>query len=103
MTAEQGKPIKEAESAVLYAASYIQWCAEQAKCANGKIILPVKVGSCIFATHEPVGGVAAITPWNSPVAMLIRKLGPVLAAGCTGIIKPANNTSLSAFALLIEF
>ncbi|MEW5288651.1 NAD-dependent succinate-semialdehyde dehydrogenase [Erwinia papayae] len=100
MTAEQGKPVKEAEGEVEYAASFIQWFAEQAKRANGEIIPPAKPGSRILATREPIGVVAAITPWNFPMAMLTRKLGPALAAGCTGIIKPANNTPLSAFALL---
>jgi len=100
MTTEQGKPLKEAEGEVEYAASFIQWFAEQAKRANGEIIPPVKPGSRILATREPVGVVAAITPWNFPMAMLTRKLGPALAAGCTGVIKPANNTPLSAFALL---
>jgi len=100
MTAEQGKPLKEAEGEVEYAASFIQWFAEQAKRVNGEIIPPTKSGARILATREPVGVVAAITPWNFPMAMLTRKLGPALAAGCTGIIKPANNTPLSAFALL---
>ena len=100
MTAEQGKPLKEAEGEVDYAASFIQWFAEQAKRANGEIIPPAKAGSRIFATREPVGVVAAITPWNFPMAMLTRKLGPALAAGCTALIKPANNTPLSAFALI---
>ncbi|SFN26936.1 succinate-semialdehyde dehydrogenase / glutarate-semialdehyde dehydrogenase [Izhakiella capsodis] len=100
MTAEQGKPLMEAEAEVEYAASFIQWFAEQAKRANGEIIPPAKAGSRILSTREPVGVVAAITPWNFPMAMLTRKLGPALAAGCTGIIKPANNTPLSAFALL---
>ncbi|WP_213715427.1 NAD-dependent succinate-semialdehyde dehydrogenase [Cedecea lapagei] len=100
MTLEQGKPLKEAEGEVDYAASFIQWFAEQGKRANGEIIPPVKPGSRILATREPVGVVAAITPWNFPMAMLTRKLGPALAAGCTGVIKPANNTPLSAYALL---
>ena len=100
MTTEQGKPLKEAEGEVDYAASFIQWFAEQGKRANGEIIPPAKPGSRILATREPIGVVAAITPWNFPMAMLTRKLGPALAAGCTGIIKPANNTPLSAFALL---
>ena len=100
MTTEQGKPLKEAEGEVEYAASFIQWFAEEAKRANGEIIPPIKPGSRILATREPVGVVAAITPWNFPMAMLTRKLGPALAAGCTGVIKPANNTPLSAFALL---
>jgi len=100
MTAEQGKPLKEAEGEVDYAASFIQWFAEEAKRANGEIIPQIKPGSRILATREPIGVVAAITPWNFPMAMLTRKLGPALAAGCTGVIKPANNTPLSAFALV---
>jgi succinate-semialdehyde dehydrogenase/glutarate-semialdehyde dehydrogenase len=100
MTAEQGKPVQEAEGEVVYAASFIQWFAEQGKRANGEIIPSAKPGSKIYATREPVGVVVAITPWNFPLAMLTRKLGPALAAGCTGVIKPANNTPLSAFALL---
>ncbi|MEI7383042.1 NAD-dependent succinate-semialdehyde dehydrogenase [Pectobacterium versatile] len=100
MTAEQGKPVQEAEGEVVYAANFIQWFAEQGKRANGEIIPPAKPGSKIYATREPVGVVVAITPWNFPLATLTRKLGPALAAGCTGIIKPANNTPLSAFALL---
>lgn len=100
MVAEQGKPLKEALGEVDYAASFLQWFSEEAKRANGEIIPPVKEGSRIFATREPIGVVAAITPWNFPLAMLTRKLGPALAAGCTGLIKPANNTPLSAFALL---
>jgi len=100
MTLEQGKPLKEAEGEVDYAARFIQWFAEEAKRANGEIIPPVKPGSRILATREPIGVVAAITPWNFPMAMLTRKLGPALAAGCTGVIKPANNTPLCAFALL---
>lgn len=83
-----------------YAASFIQWFSEQAKRANGEIIPSAKEGARILATREPIGVVAAITPWNFPLAMLTRKLGPALAAGCTGLIKPANNTPLSAFALL---
>ncbi|WP_405078756.1 NAD-dependent succinate-semialdehyde dehydrogenase [Pectobacterium carotovorum] len=100
VTAEQGKPVQEAEGEVVYAANFIQWFAEQGKRANGEIIPPAKPGSKIYATREPVGVVVAITPWNFPLAMLTRKLGPALAAGCTGVIKPANNTPLSAFALL---
>ncbi|WP_238486033.1 NAD-dependent succinate-semialdehyde dehydrogenase [Rahnella perminowiae] len=100
MVAEQGKPLKEALGEVDYAASYLQWFSEEAKRVNGEIIPPAKSGSRILATREPVGVVAAITPWNFPLAMLTRKLGPALAAGCTGLIKPASNTPLSAFALL---
>lgn len=100
MTAEQGKPLKEAEGEVVYAASYIQWFAEQAKRINGEIIPPPAEGKRVLAMREPIGVVAAITPWNFPMAMLTRKLGPALAAGCTGVIKPANNTPLCAFALV---
>ncbi|TKI06885.1 NAD-dependent succinate-semialdehyde dehydrogenase [Martelella alba] len=100
MTAEQGKPLKESAGEVAYAASFIQWFAEQAKRANGEIIPAAKPRSRILATREPIGVVAAITPWNFPLAMLTRKLGPALAAGCTALIKPANATPLSAFALL---
>ncbi len=100
MVSEQGKPLKEALVEVAYAASFIQWFSEQAKRANGEIIPSAKEGARILATREPIGVVAAITPWNFPLAMLTRKLGPALAAGCTGLIKPANNTPLSAFALL---
>lgn len=100
MTAEQGKPLKEAKGEVVYAASYIQWFAEQAKRANGEIIPPPADGNRVFVLREPIGVVAAITPWNFPMAMLTRKLGPALAAGCTGVIKPANSTPLSAFALV---
>ena len=100
MTAEQGKPLPEALGEVDYAASFIQWFAEEARRANGEIIPPFKPHSRIFATREPVGVVAAITPWNFPMAMLTRKLGPALAAGCTALIKPAAETPLCANALL---
>lgn len=100
MTAEQGKPLPEALGEVDYAASFIQWFAAEARRANGEIIPPFKPDSRIFATREPVGVVAAITPWNFPMAMLTRKLGPALAAGCTALIKPAGETPLCAFALL---
>ncbi len=100
MTAEQGKPLPEALGEVDYAASFIQWFAEEARRANGDIIPPVRPHSRILATREPVGVVAAITPWNFPMAMLTRKLGPALAAGCTALIKPANETPLCANALL---
>lgn len=100
MTAEQGKPLTEALGEVDYAASFIQWFAEEARRANGEIIPPFKPNSRIFATREPVGVVAAITPWNFPMAMLTRKLGPALAAGCTAVVKPAAETPLCANALL---
>ncbi len=100
MTAEQGKPLPEALGEVDYAASFIKWFSEEARRINGEIIPPFKPHSKIFATREPIGVVAAITPWNFPMAMLARKLGPALAAGCTAIIKPANETPLCANALL---
>ena len=100
MTAEQGKPFQEALGEVDYAASFIKWFSEETRRINGEIIPPFKPNSRVFATREPVGVVAAITPWNFPMAMLARKLGPALAAGCTAIIKPANETPLCANALL---
>lgn len=98
---EQGKVLAEARGEVLYAASFIEWFAEEGKRANGKTIPSTKAGNLILTLKQPVGVVAAITPWNFPLAMLTRKLGPALAAGCTAIVKPANETPLSAFALLV--
>ncbi|KGT93696.1 NAD-dependent succinate-semialdehyde dehydrogenase [Enterobacter cancerogenus] len=98
---EQGKVLAEARGEVLYAASFIEWFAEEGKRANGKTIPATKAGNLILTLKQPVGVVAAITPWNFPLAMLTRKLGPALAAGCTAIVKPANETPLSAFALLV--
>lgn len=101
MVTEQGKVLSEATGEVAYAASFIEWFAEEAKRANGKTIPAPKNGNQIFTFKEPVGVIAAITPWNFPLAMLTRKLGPALAAGCTAVIKPANETPLSAFALIV--
>lgn len=101
MVTEQGKVLAEATGEVAYAASFIEWFAEEAKRANGKTIPAPKNGNQIFTFKEPVGVIAAITPWNFPLAMLTRKLGPALAAGCTAVIKPANETPLSAFALIV--
>lgn len=101
MVTEQGKVLSEATGEVAYAASFIEWFAEEAKRANGKTIPATKAGNQIFTFKEPVGVIAAITPWNFPLAMLTRKLGPALAAGCTAVIKPANETPLSAFALIV--
>ena len=98
---EQGKVLAEARGEVLYAASFIEWFAEEGKRANGKTIPATKAGNLILTLKQPVGVVAAITPWNFPLAMLTRKLGPALAAGCTAVVKPANETPLSAFALLV--
>ncbi|MDW5498258.1 NAD-dependent succinate-semialdehyde dehydrogenase [Pseudomonas lundensis] len=101
MVTEQGKVLSEAQGEVAYAASFIEWFAEEAKRANGQTIPATKAGNQIMTFKEPVGVIAAITPWNFPLAMLTRKLGPALAAGCTAVIKPANETPLSAFALIV--
>ncbi|WP_075180823.1 NAD-dependent succinate-semialdehyde dehydrogenase [Pantoea sp. 1.19] len=101
MVAEQGKVLSEAVGEVAYAASFIEWFAEEGKRAYGQVIPSPKPGNQILTLKQPVGVVAAITPWNFPLAMLTRKLGPALAAGCTAVIKPANETPLSAFALIV--
>jgi succinate-semialdehyde dehydrogenase / glutarate-semialdehyde dehydrogenase len=99
MTAEQGKPLDEARGEVVYAASFIEWFAEEGKRIYGDIIPTHAVGRRIIVTKEPVGVVAAITPWNFPAAMVTRKAGPALAAGCTMVCKPATATPYSALAL----
>ncbi|WOG28711.1 NAD-dependent succinate-semialdehyde dehydrogenase [Endozoicomonas sp. 8E] len=99
MTAEQGKPLSESRGEVAYGASYVEWYAEEAKRAYGDLIPATKSSQRIMVTREPVGVVAAITPWNFPNAMITRKVAPALAAGCTIIIKPSELTPLSAFAL----
>ncbi|MEE2878014.1 MAG: NAD-dependent succinate-semialdehyde dehydrogenase [Pseudomonadota bacterium] len=101
MTAEQGKPLTEARGEIRYAASFIEWFAEEAKRIYGDIIPSHKAGAQIVITREPVGVTAAITPWNFPSAMITRKAGPALAAGCTMIVKPASATPLSALALAV--
>ncbi len=101
MSAEQGKPIAEARGEVLYAASFLEWFAEEAKRAYGDVIPSHKVGAKILVLKEPVGVVAAITPWNFPLAMVTRKVGPALAAGCTVVLKPSEETPLSANALAV--
>ncbi|CAI1497929.1 Succinate-semialdehyde dehydrogenase [NADP(+)] GabD [Serratia quinivorans] len=101
MVTEQGKVLSEAQGEVAYAASFIEWFAEEAKRAYGQTIPATKAGNQIITFKESVGVIAAITPWNFPLAMLTRKLGPALAAGCTAVIKPANETPLSAFALIV--
>lgn len=101
MTSEQGKPLAEAKGEVLYAASFIEWFAEEAKRVYGEVIpAPVK-GQRLVVTKEPIGVCAAITPWNFPAAMITRKVGPALAAGCTVVIKPASQTPLTALALVV--
>lgn len=96
MTAEQGKPLFEARSEVQYAADFILWYSEEAKRVYGEIIPSSHHNKRIWVTRQPVGVVAAITPWNFPAAMITRKIGPALAAGCTVIMKPAGQTPLTA-------
>jgi len=99
MTTEQGKPLEEARGEVVYAASFIEWFAEEAKRVYGDTIPAPQAEKRIVVTKEPVGVCAAITPWNFPLAMITRKAGPALAAGCTMILKPASQTPYSALAL----
>ncbi|MFK4445020.1 succinate-semialdehyde dehydrogenase/glutarate-semialdehyde dehydrogenase [Caballeronia udeis] len=101
LTREQGKPLAEAKGEVAYAASFLEWFAEEAKRSYGDVIPSPKPGSKIIVTREPVGVVAAITPWNFPLAMITRKAGPALAAGCTMVLKPSEETPLSALALAV--
>ena len=99
MTAEQGKPLAEAKGEVGYAASFIEWFAEEGKRIYGETIPQHGADKRIVVIKEPVGVVAAITPWNFPAAMITRKAGPALAAGCPIVIKPASETPYSALAL----
>ncbi|NWH07351.1 MAG: NAD-dependent succinate-semialdehyde dehydrogenase [Alphaproteobacteria bacterium] len=99
MTAEQGKPLAESRGEVAYGASFIEWFAEEGKRIYGDVIPQNAGGRRIVVLKEPVGVVAAVTPWNFPNAMITRKAGPALAAGCPIIIKPAGETPLSALAL----
>jgi succinate-semialdehyde dehydrogenase/glutarate-semialdehyde dehydrogenase len=99
MTAEQGKPLAESKSEILYAASFIEWFAEEAKRLYGDVIPAHQSDKRILVLRQPVGVVAAITPWNFPAAMITRKAGPALAAGCTLVCKPATQTPYSALAL----
>ena len=97
---EQGKPLAEGRGEVAYASSYVEWFAEEATRANGDVIPAPVVGRRMFALKEPVGVVAAITPWNFPAAMIARKIAPALAAGCTVVCKPAEDTPLTSLALV---
>ena len=99
MTAEQGKPLTESRGEILYAAGFIEWFAEEAKRVYGDIIPHNVDGRRILVQKAPIGVFAAITPWNFPSAMITRKAGPGWAVGCTGVIKPASQTPLSALAL----
>jgi len=99
MTAEQGKPLAESKGEIAYAASFIEWFAEEGKRLYGDIIPGHQADKRILVLRQPVGVVAAITPWNFPSAMITRKAGPALAAGCTMVCKPATQTPYSALAL----
>src|SRR5215510_11175695 len=99
MTIEQGKPLTESRGEVLYAASFLEWFGEEAKRVYGDTIPGHQGDKRIVVLKQPIGVVACITPWNFPVAMITRKAGPALAAGCTVIIKPASQTPFSALAL----
>lgn len=98
LTAEQGKPLTEARGEIAYAASFIEFYAEEAKRLNGETIPTHTKDGRILVIRQPIGVVAAITPWNFPAAMITRKLAPALAAGCTTVLKPATETPLTAFA-----
>lgn len=99
MTAEQGKPLAESRGEVAYGASFIEWFAEEGKRIYGDVIPSPWTDRRIVVVKQPVGVVAAITPWNFPIAMITRKVGPALAAGCTCVVKPASATPFSALAI----
>ncbi len=100
LTSEQGKPLAEAKGEILYAASFIEWFAEEAKRVYGDIIPSPYPDARIVVNKQPIGVVAAITPWNFPAAMITRKVAPALAAGCPCIVKPAPETPFTALALV---
>jgi succinate-semialdehyde dehydrogenase/glutarate-semialdehyde dehydrogenase len=99
LTREQGKPLSQARGEILYGASYLQWYAEEAKRIYGEVLPARKPEQRIMVTREPLGVTAAITPWNFPHAMIIRKMAAALAAGCTMVVKPASETPFSALAI----
>ncbi|MEP7156984.1 MAG: NADP-dependent succinate-semialdehyde dehydrogenase [Betaproteobacteria bacterium] len=99
LTTEQGKPLAEAKGEVLYGASFIEWFAEEGKRVYGDVIPPHMADKRLVVIKQPIGVTAAITPWNFPNAMITRKAGPALAAGCTMVIKPAEQTPFSALAM----
>jgi succinate-semialdehyde dehydrogenase/glutarate-semialdehyde dehydrogenase len=99
MTAEQGKPLAEARGEVVYGASFVEWFAEEGKRVYGETIPSTDPGKRYLVLQQPIGVCAAITPWNFPIAMITRKVAPALAAGCPVIVKPAEQTPLSALAL----
>ncbi|EMK6925856.1 NAD-dependent succinate-semialdehyde dehydrogenase [Vibrio alginolyticus] len=99
MTLEQGKPLAEAQGEVLYGASFIEWFAEEAKRTYGETIPAPSADKRLVTIKQPIGVACAITPWNFPIAMITRKAGPALAAGCSFVVKPSESTPLSAFAV----
>jgi succinate-semialdehyde dehydrogenase/glutarate-semialdehyde dehydrogenase len=101
LTAEQGKPLNEARGEITYGASFIEWFAEEAKRVYGEVIPSPMGDRRLLVIKQPIGVTAAITPWNFPIAMITRKAAPALAAGCSMIIKPAEQTPLSALALAV--
>ena len=101
LTTEQGKPLAEARGEVMGTAAFVEWYAEEGRRIYGDTIPSHKADARILVTKEPIGVVAAITPWNFPSSMITRKVGPALAAGCTAILKPAEDTPLSALALAV--
>ncbi len=101
LTLEQGKPLKEAKGEILYGASFVEWFAEEAKRTYGDIIPSPSADKRILTLKQPIGVVAAITPWNFPNAMITRKVAPALAAGCTVVLKPSEETPFSALALAV--
>ncbi|MGY5538145.1 NAD-dependent succinate-semialdehyde dehydrogenase [Vibrio brasiliensis] len=100
MTLEQGKPLAEAEGEVAYGASFIEWFAEEAKRTYGETIPAPSGDKRLLTIKQPIGVACAITPWNFPIAMITRKAGPALAAGCSFVVKPSESTPLSAFAVV---
>lgn len=101
MTSEQGKPLAEARGEAMYAASFVEWFAEEGKRTYGDVIPQTIPGQRLVVLKQPVGVCAAITPWNFPAAMITRKVAPALAAGCTVVVKPAEQTPLTALALAV--
>jgi succinate-semialdehyde dehydrogenase/glutarate-semialdehyde dehydrogenase len=101
LTSEQGKPLAEAKGEILYAAGFVEFFAEEAKRVHGETIPTFKADARIVVIKQPVGVVAAITPWNFPAAMITRKVAPALAVGCTVVCKPASETPLTALALAV--
>ncbi|MBP7710348.1 MAG: NAD-dependent succinate-semialdehyde dehydrogenase [Rickettsiales bacterium] len=101
LTSEQGKPLSEARGEVLYGANFVEWFAEEAKRIRGEVILAPKPNQKIITIQQPVGVVAAITPWNFPSAMITRKAAAAMAAGCTVVLKPSELTPFSALALAV--